>query len=84
MGRLSTVVYSSRAVLDRLGNPRRGLFGAFLAVAIRRVAGIAGGWCYWAHRISQPIRELTTGLSEWRRQSGIPSNASRATKSARL
>ncbi|MGA2183134.1 MAG: ATP-binding protein [Bryobacteraceae bacterium] len=64
MGRLSAVYSRSRAVLDRLGNPRRGLFGAFLAIAIAVWLASLAVVVYWAHRISQPIRELTSGLSE--------------------
>jgi signal transduction histidine kinase len=64
MGRLSAVYSRSRAVLDRLGNPRRGLFGAFLAIAIAVWLASLAVVVYWAHRISQPIRQLTGGLSE--------------------
>jgi nitrogen fixation/metabolism regulation signal transduction histidine kinase len=62
---VSMAVYKrSRAVLDRLGNPRRGLFGAFLVIAIAVWLASLAVVVYWAHRISQPIRELTGGLSE--------------------
>jgi len=64
MGRLHDVYTRSRAVVDRLDNPRRGLFGAFLAVAIAVWVASLAVVIYWAHRISRPIRELTGGLSE--------------------
>jgi len=62
---MSMSVYKrSRAVVDRLDNPRRGLFGAFLAIAIAVWLASLAVVIYWAHRISQPIRELTSGLSQ--------------------
>jgi nitrogen fixation/metabolism regulation signal transduction histidine kinase len=64
MGQLTTVYKRSRAVVDRLDNPRRGLFGAFLAIAIAVWLASLAVVVYWAHRISQPIRELTSGLSQ--------------------
>ncbi len=64
MGRLTDVYTRSRAVVDRLGNPRRGLFAVFLTIAIAVWMASLAVVVYWAHRISQPIRELTTGLSE--------------------
>ena len=64
MGQLATVYKQSRAVVDRLDNPRRGLFGAFLAIAIAVWCASLAVVVWWAHRISRPIRELTGGLSQ--------------------
>jgi nitrogen fixation/metabolism regulation signal transduction histidine kinase len=64
MGHLSRVYSRARGVVDRRDNPRRGLFGAFLAIAIAVWLLSLGVVIYWAHRISQPIRDLTSGLSE--------------------
>ncbi len=64
MGHLSGVYSRARSVVDRRDNPRRGLFGAFLAIAIAVWLASLAVVVYWAHRISQPIRDLTSGLSE--------------------
>jgi len=64
MGRLKDAYSRARALLDRPLDPRRGLFGAFLAIAVAVWVASLAVVVYWAHRISQPIRELTGGLSE--------------------
>lgn len=66
MGELSDIYKRSRAVLnaDTRGDLRRGLFGAFLAVSIAVWLVSLALLVWWAHRISRPIRQLTTGLAE--------------------
>jgi len=64
MDRLKDVYTRSRALVDQPLDPRRGLFGTFLAIAIAVWLASLAVVIYWAHRISRPIRELTSGLSE--------------------
>ncbi len=66
MGQLADVYKRSRAVLnaDTRGDLRRGLFGAFLLVSIAVWLVSLALLVWWAHRISRPIRQLTTGLAE--------------------
>src|SRR5579863_10352960 len=66
MGQLSDIYKRGRAVLnaDARGDLRRGLFGAFLLVSIAVWLASLALLVWWAHRISTPIRQLTTGLAE--------------------